>query len=539
MGAWSVRCGRGWYDWEDRDPVPFRWMGPEADLHLPAGRRPGSRCLLIVARHLFSDRPSPRLEAFLDGRPIGRTGEVPTRFTSLLFPLAGGDEAIVSLKLDRSFDDPAGGRALGLMVQRAEMIDPEAQEDPIFGGGWYDWEREEASVFRWMDRRGDILLPRSRVRAHRFLTIPMFLGFHDVGQEMTLSHRGRPLATWPVIRGWGHYGLDLEPLRERMEPGLPLVLDLELNKLLPAEHHAGDGRDLGVRVAPLEFHDDASWHEESAFFRRNALASHEEMKAGRTVLTSYPLSLGIDLYGRCNISPPCVYCLWDEMKDMEGERVEAPVDEDALRGYGPFFWSARTLVNCSFGEPLLHPRMEGIMDLLADRRKVVELSTNGQAFSPRAIRALAGRPVHLYVSLDAASKETYARIRNDRWDDIVASLERLNEARQRAGRLPKIFLVFIPMRVNAGDLEAYFRLAARIDADKVVLRPLQYPSRAKPPIERGGYLFDFAREALGREELRDLFERAKELSKLYRVEVANQFDFGKPPENDGETRGEA
>jgi MoaA/NifB/PqqE/SkfB family radical SAM enzyme len=537
MESLSVSYGRGWHDWEGLESAPFRWMGPDADLRVDAGRRGGPRCLLVVARHFFADRPSPCLEARLDGRPIGRL-EAPTRFASLLFPFAGGDEARISLHLDRAFDDPAGGRSLGLMVQRVEAIDPEAQEDPVFGGGWYGWEREESSVFRWMGRQGDILLPRAKVRSHRFLTLPLFLGFDDIGQELAVSHQGRRLAAWPVIRGWGHYSLDLEPLRERLEPDRPPVLVLELNKLLPDACHAGDGRELGVRIAPLEFHDDEAWYEESAFFRRNAILNREEMKAGRTALDSFPLSLGVDLYGRCNISPPCVYCLWDDMKVLEGERVEAPVDEAALRGYGPFFQAARTLVNCSFGEPLLHPRLGEIMELLESRRKVVELSTNGQAFSPRAIRALAGRQVHLYISLDAARKETYAKIRNDRWDDIVASLERLDEARRRAGRWPRIFLVFIPMRVNAGDLEDYFRLAARIDADKVVLRPLLFPGRPKPAVERGGYRFDFAREALDREALRRLFESAKELARLFRVEVASQFDFGKPPdEPDGKGGG--
>ena len=167
------------------------------------------------------------------------------------------------------------------------------------------------------------------------------------------------------------------------------------------------------------------------------------------------------------------------MKEMEGDRVDAVVDDAALKGYGPFFRSARYLVNCSFGEPLLHPRLAEILNACAERKKIIELSTNGQAFTDRTIKALVGKPVNLYVSLDAATRETYAKIRNDRWDDIVPSLVRLNEERQKAGRLPRIYLVFIPMRVNAGDLEEYFRLAQRIEADKLVLRPLLSPGQAE------------------------------------------------------------
>jgi MoaA/NifB/PqqE/SkfB family radical SAM enzyme len=252
------------------------------------------------------------------------------------------------------------------------------------------------------------------------------------------------------------------------------------------------------------------------------------MKAGKTVLRSFPLSLGVDLFGRCNINPPCVYCLWDEMKEMEGDRVDAMVDDVALKGYGPFFRSARYLVNCSFGEPLLHPRLAGILEACAERKKIIELSSNGQAFTDRTIKALVGKPVNLYVSLDAATRETYAKIRNDRWDDIVPSLVRLNEERQKAGRLPRLYLVFIPMRVNAGDLEEYFRLARRIQADKLVLRPLLFPAKPKAPVDRGGYRFDFLREPLGREELETLIRDAGRFAGQYGVPLASQFDFGKP-----------
>ncbi|MDD8024955.1 MAG: radical SAM protein [Acidobacteriota bacterium] len=525
----SVRFGPGWFDWENQDIVPFRWMGREADLRVSGLGPSGTYCLAILVRHLFVDQPSPRLEAFVDGRSLG-PAVVPGRFTTLLFPFTSVGEASFSLRLDRAYDDPAGGRSLGVMVRSVEVISSETQESPIYGAGWYGWETEGAASFHWLARRGEILLPRKQVRSHRYLTFPLFLGLHETDQTLTLSFEGRTVAAWPIIEGWGYYSFDLAPVRDRERPesGLPPVLELSLNKLLPVAYHAGDGRELGARFGPLEFHDDDSWHAESAFFRENARKNYEEMKAGQTVLSSFPMHLGIDLFGRCNIHPPCVYCTWDEMKDLEAGLIEAVVDDSTLKGYGPFFWSARTLVNCSFGEPLLHPRLGEILDLFAERKKSVELSSNGQAFTERTIRALVGRQVNLYVSLDAGRRETYAKIRNDRWDGIVAWLVRLNEERRKAGRLPRIFLVFIPLRVNAADLKDLFRLAARIEADKVVLRPLQFPARPRAPLERGGYRFDFAREPLSRKELEALFRKAERYSRRYGIEVASQFDFGKP-----------
>lgn len=524
-----VRYGRGFHDWENQDIIPFRWMGREAEIFVAAPGSPDIRCLTLAVKHLFADQPAPRLEVFLDGRSLGQA-VVPTQFSTLFFPFSSpaGGEIPFTLRLDRTHSVPGDGRALGIMIQAAAVIAAGTQDDPVYGAGWHGWETEGYSTFRWMGRRGEILLPWKQVRAHRYLTIPVFLDFPDIDQTLTLSVRGRIEAEWPVIQGWGYCSYDLARLREMPESEIPPVLELSVDRLHPVQRHAGDGRELGIRIGPLEFHDDDAWHADSAFFRENARKNYEEMKAGKTVLSSYPLSLGVDLFGRCNINPPCVYCLWDGMKEMEGDRVDAIVDDATLKGYGPFFRSARYLINCSFGEPLLHPRLAEILNACAERKKIIELSSNGQAFTDRTIKALVGKPVNLYVSLDAATRETYAKIRNDRWDDIVPSLVRLNEERQKAGRLPRIYLVFIPMRVNAGDLEEYFRLARRIEADKLVLRPLLHPAKPKAPIERGGYRFDFAREPLGRKELEALFRDAQRFARQYGVPLASQFDFGKP-----------
>jgi len=524
----SAQYGQGWYDWEKQDIIPFRWMSREADLRVRGLGLPDARCLYIVARHLFADQPSPELEVFVDGRSIGQAS-VPPLFTILFFPFTAGGDVSITFRLDRVHSAPGDGRSLGVMVHEADVISVNTLDSPVYGAGWYGWESDSTYSFRWMGRRSEVVLPGKKVQSHRFLTFPVFSDFYDSSQNLTVSYKGRPVAEWPVIHGWGFYSYDLAPLRDLLRQGVDVIplLELRVNKLYPAKYHAQDGRELGVRIGPLEFHDDEAWHADSGFFRENARINFEEMRTGRTELRSFPQSLGVDLFGRCNISPPCVYCLWDRMKEMEGPYVDTVVDEATLESYGPFFRSARFLVNCSFGEPLLHPRLGEILKVCADRKKVVELSSNGQAFTDRTIKALVGKPVNLYISLDAATRETYAKIRNDRWDDIIPSLIRLNEERKKAGNFPRIFLVFIPMRVNAGDLEEYFRLARRIDADKLVLRPLLFLGKPEIQRDRGGYHFDYAREMLSREELEALFKDAERFSRLYGVTLASQFDFGK------------
>jgi len=330
----------------------------------------------------------------------------------------------------------------------------------------------------------------------------------------------------PLIKNWNYYSFAL-PANERLDPDKSgYELWFSLNRLFPEKYHENDPRELGIKISAISFHNDQKIHEDFLFFHKNIRLNYEERKQGKIELESYPLNLGIDLFAKCNMKPPCVYCLWDWTKEWEEGHIEDVVDAKTFEDYGPFFRSSRLLINCSIGEPLMHPQFEQILDYCAKHNKIMEISTNGQTFSKRTIKALVGKPIYLYISLDAATKETYAKIRNDRWDSIIPNLELLNEERKKKGNLPKIHMVFIPMKVNRHDLEEYFRLCQRIEADALILRPLLVLNDPKIEHDRGGYHFDYIKELLPREELEEIFKKCEEYSKKYGVPVANQFSFG-------------
>jgi Radical SAM superfamily len=356
----------------------------------------------------------------------------------------------------------------------------------------------------------------------RFCLIPVFSNYNNLGQDLTVLDGDRVLARLPLLKRWNRYAVGLPESRGERS----LSLTLRLNRLIPAASHPGDARDLGVRIGTLSFHDDAARHEMETARHANNVQRQRELLAGATVLSSTPSTLGIDLFGRCNIKPPCVYCPWERMKALEGANTNVAIDDGTLESYGALFRGAQSLVNCSFGEPLLHPRLEQILALVSRHRQVIELATNGQAFTARTVRALAGAPVILSVSLDAASPETYARIRNDRWHEILPGLLELREARCRAGGWPRVHMVFIPMQVNRRDVEDYFKLCRLVDADALALRPLLLED-SYVDTERGGYRFTYEREHLSPDELTELVAHCRTLAHRYGVRVMTQFDFGK------------
>ena len=529
--------GTGWYPEENDGSYSFRWMRNKSTSFLKNYQLPGKKYLRITAGHSFQ-REFPILEIFVNGQKKGEK-EIESAFRSyaLLFEERG--DIKFEFRLNKTFHAPNDPRNLGIMVRKIEVLTP--SETDIFLEGWYEREYDDFFPFRWMKKKANISLSMTKIKKHKYISFHIFSEFANFSQRLTLSLNRKILYEIPLLYKWNFYSFALHPYlsgkdkeqninpekrADKLKANGRDELIFSLNKVFPKKYHKDDPRELGIRISPMEFNDNDEAHKNFLFFHKNALLNYTEMRQGKKKLESYPLNLGVDLYGKCNIKPSCVYCLWDRMKKLEGEYVETDVDEKTLKGYGPFFQTARLIINCSFGEPLLHPRLQRILEFCENHNKILEISTNGQSFSKRTIKVLVGKPIFLYVSLDAASKETYAKIRNDRWQSIIPNLILLNQERKKKGCLPKIYMVFMPMRVNEGDLEDYFRLCHKIEADALVLRPLNYLENPQIEVERAGYHFDYKKELLSHRELEEIFRRCDEFSIKYEVPVANQFTFG-------------
>ncbi len=127
----------------------------------------------------------------------------------------------------------------------------------------------------------------------------------NLSQVLTVTIAGRVAAEIPVLNRWFDFHFELPA---SADTDLEIVL-LSVNKLVPLKRSApGDWRDLGVRVGRLAFHDDKAQFERAGWADENAVRNKRELDAGASVLESHPIGLGIDLFGKCNIKPACVYC---------------------------------------------------------------------------------------------------------------------------------------------------------------------------------------------------------------------------------------
>jgi MoaA/NifB/PqqE/SkfB family radical SAM enzyme len=384
-----------------------------------------------------------------------------------------------------------------------------------FGEGFYEEQVEHLDVYRWMGQTGRLVFAPDE--AERYLECWVMSEFYDLSQDVTVEQGGR-VDRLPLVHGWSPLSIAIAPVVDHV--------DLTLNKIFPKSYYPADRRTLGVRVRQPHLHRDGRWH--SHFVRQHANAVHNvsEMLDGKARLESTPVTLGIDMYGACNVKPPCVYCEWDYSKDLEGAHVDTPFTVDTLTAWGPFFDNSVNLVNCSIGEPFMMKNLDDLLDAFTDGGKVLEVATNGQILTDRNIQRLLGRNIDLYISLDAGTPDTYRKLRNDRFDAILRNLRRLNEAKGGPGHLPRVHLVFMPMRVNVHEIEEFVRLAADLRVDRMVLRPLNYSDAISLDWDRAGYRFEYQKELLPFNELVRASGRADELCRRLGVKLADQMDFG-------------
>lgn len=403
--------------------------------------------------------------------------------------------------------DPAANPPPALFVH-ADQVD--------FAAGFHDEEQAEGLPFRWMSLSGQLVFePRDQ---DGFLELWVRSHFHDLSQRVEVCVGPGPPEPRDLVHGWNPVSLSV--------PAGVRGVALRANRMFPREHYPGDGRELAVQVRAARLHADAERHRHVVRQHANSVLNLRELLTGKVELASTPPKLGIDMTGACNVKPPCVYCAWDFNKALEGANVDAPFNLDTLDDYGPFFDNSLELVNCSIGEPFMMRNVDELLDAFGRRSKVLELTTNGQILTDLNISRLLGRNVHLYVSLDAATPETYAKLRNNAFPKLLDNVRRLVRAKGGRGRLPLVYLVFMPMRANVHEVDAFVKLAAELGADRLVLRPLNDSEGVELNWERAGYRYEYQKELLPFEELVRISGRVAELSRGLGVELSDQMNFG-------------
>jgi MoaA/NifB/PqqE/SkfB family radical SAM enzyme len=171
------------------------------------------------------------------------------------------------------------------------------------------------------------------------------------------------------------------------------------------------------------------------------------------------------------------------------------------------------------GEPLMYPKIVDVLDLLAQHEIAVTMNTNATLLSPKLTPHLIElHELNLKCSIDAATRETYHRVRGkDTFDRVTTNVRDFSAARDGRDNI-RVILIFVVMRENLGDVLPYLDYAASLNVHRVEFHPVRQVQSWK--VQNGtGWTFDGREQSCEffADEYNDLMLQAEEKGKALGV----------------------
>ena len=190
-----------------------------------------------------------------------------------------------------------------------------------------------------------------------------------------------------------------------------------------------------------------------------------------TVAPQDPVCLYLEVSNECNLACktcPITYAKVEEPASLSLEQVKSLVSQ---------FTTVKRVVLHGVGEPLLNRELPKIIRWLKERGIYVLFNSNGTLISKRWREALVESGLdEIRLSLDAATPETFARVRGrPLFDVIIRNIKGLTAHKTERGSLtPLVSLWLTGLRETLNELPDFIRLAHSLGIERVYLQRLVY-----------------------------------------------------------------
>ena len=229
---------------------------------------------------------------------------------------------------------------------------------------------------------------------------------------------------------------------------------------------------------------------------RNRYQALWEFQRGVAVPATYPAVLQVALNNLCNFK--CVYCTDQREGNTEPRtQLEGKTWEDVQRAL-PF---AETLAFHGISEFFVDKKFFDLVASCAAAGANLSLNTNGSVATPKHVELLTNYPGHLEVnfSIDAATKETFTRIRGWDFDRVIRNIKTYVEAFKARQRSTFMSVSFVITRSNVHELVPFVRLAKELGVQEVKFYRLhEYGALSWTITAPDGKRFDYRSECTDR-----------------------------------------
>jgi len=332
--------------------------------------------------------------------------------------------------------------------------------------GWYPEERGEFHAFRWMRKEAAVEIPAAAARRSKsYLMLVAGHAFPN-GPNPLLKLRadGKALGEAEIRPAKNVY---LFPLRLREDS---VHLELRLDRIFQSTQ-SDDHREMGICVYGIATH---------------SLKSPPP-----------PTSMELETTTICDINPPCVMC-YTRMLHTREEKEGRNLDEAAFDKIAPHLRDFEVISLHGIGEPLAGKNLFTILKSIDSHKTKVQFNSNGLNLSEEKSRELVKNGLSLInFSVDAATAETYQRIRRVDFHRVVANIRRLSEIKKEmSARRPVIEMNMTLMRSNFEEAGQFVYLARDLGAERVSLGVLNRHFEDYT-VKSGDFVFQYHQEIIG------------------------------------------
>lgn len=241
-----------------------------------------------------------------------------------------------------------------------------------------------------------------------------------------------------------------------------------------------DNRQLGVCLYRIE---DAACFDEKGEWKKHLLGE---------VCQWNPQILEIETTNYCNMNPPCVMC----NRNARLKKHEKNMPDVLLNRLRKNIKGAHMISLHGTGEPLLDER---IFDLLADiwPEVLTRFTTNGLLLDEKnCLKIIQSGLKEISVSLDAATPETYEKIRGPHFMAVKKNVRRLVALKkEKKSTWPEILINMALMKANIDEVPAFIDLAHKLGVNQVYFKLLS-PASILYEVNRGDFIFKYADQFL-------------------------------------------
>ncbi len=198
---------------------------------------------------------------------------------------------------------------------------------------------------------------------------------------------------------------------------------------------------------------------EDELYAANFRLNRAELGLRRLHLESMPLYLSVVLGTACNINCPYCYQIRSDESLLEPKPFGAGLRREIAAFY-PYLSTLRVMG----GEVFVIPGFEEFVDEVAAQvsRPIISISTNGTRIDERWAEKIVGIPFQeVTVSIDGATRETYARLRKGAsLDNVLANVDRIQKLKERHKTdFPDVNFFYLVMQSNYKEIPSLLQTA--------------------------------------------------------------------------------